>query len=601
MTDPLWKHSHEASPVTQKSQETLNQERKEIEHEQHREEIKALKEKKRLMKYGALDDEDDDTQEKLEKSHNQWKDSHAADPKHIKADSTKWDNDWDKIGKQREEIKAIKEKQRISKLEAELNGNGTPAMDEETQKKLEASHNQWKDSHAKDVKVLKSGETLGQDRRDAELHRKREEIKAIKEKRQLAKLAKEFDEELSDDDAQEKLEKSHNQWKDSHARDVKVLKSGETLNQDRRDAALDRKREEIRAIKEKKRLAKLAKEHDEDFSDDDTQEKLQKSHNQWKDSHAKDVKVSKSKETLNQDRRDAELRRKAKKSKPSKKDSHAKAVKVSKSKETLNQDRRDAELDRKREEIRAIKQKKKLQKMQSENDLADRNKHKSQTKKQVGGANIHEKAPKKIAAKERVGNDWNKIEKQRAEIKALKEKKRQEKALKEHLDSPIAMMRARTASTTSSSKKSKLEESATSDGEENTANVGFGGANMHEKNPKKIKANSKNWDNDWEKINKKREEIKAIKEKKKLKRMESDNDLAQRNQQKTETTKKFSASKMHDKTPKKIAAKERVGNDYDKIAKQRAAIKALKEKRKLEKEMGVSTARRTTFGNMHEK
>ena len=43
-------------------------------------------------------------------------DTHEEKIKVKKADNTKWDNDWDKINKQREEIKAIKEKQRLAKL-----------------------------------------------------------------------------------------------------------------------------------------------------------------------------------------------------------------------------------------------------------------------------------------------------------------------------------------------------------------------------------------------------------------------------------------------------------------------------------------------------
>eukprot|EP01084_Bolivina_argentea_P274163 467240_1 len=69
-------------------------------------------------------------------SHNKWKDSHEENAKVIKADTSKWDNDWDKINKQREEIKAMKEKKRISKLYAE---QGISISDQETQDKIEES------------------------------------------------------------------------------------------------------------------------------------------------------------------------------------------------------------------------------------------------------------------------------------------------------------------------------------------------------------------------------------------------------------------------------------------------------------------------------
>eukprot|EP01084_Bolivina_argentea_P274164 467241_1 len=88
--------------------------------------------KKHKIKLKAIVDEE--TQDRIEKSHNKWKDSHAKEAKVIKADTSKWDNDWDKINKQREEIKAMKEKKRISKLYAE---QGISISDQETQDKIE--------------------------------------------------------------------------------------------------------------------------------------------------------------------------------------------------------------------------------------------------------------------------------------------------------------------------------------------------------------------------------------------------------------------------------------------------------------------------------
>eukprot|EP01084_Bolivina_argentea_P274169 467248_1 len=80
--------------------------------------------------------------------------AHEAESTHQKADTSKWDNNWEEINKQREEIKAIKEKKRIAKLEAEE--YGVAIVDEETQDRIEKSHNKWKDSHAKEAKVIKA-------------------------------------------------------------------------------------------------------------------------------------------------------------------------------------------------------------------------------------------------------------------------------------------------------------------------------------------------------------------------------------------------------------------------------------------------------------
>jgi len=47
--------------------------------------------------------------------------------------------------------------------------------------------------------------------------------------------------------------------------------------------------------------------------------------------------------------------------------------------------------------------------------------------------------------------------------------------------------------------------------------------------------------------------------------------------------------------------KERVGTDWDKIEKQRAEIKALKEKRKREKELGITNSKKNVWGDPHER
>merc|ERR1712154_592944 len=180
----LFKHGHESAIPQIKAQERHGTDYDKI--EQQRAEIKAMKEKKRILK--ETGEIDEDQKEKLEESHNQWKDTHEKQAKVIKADNSKWDNDWDKIEQQRAEIKAIKEKQRIAKLEAEE--NGVAVIDEETKHKIEESHNKWKDTHEKQAKVIKADNSKW-DNDWSKIEKQRAEIKAIKEKKRLSKMQSE--------------------------------------------------------------------------------------------------------------------------------------------------------------------------------------------------------------------------------------------------------------------------------------------------------------------------------------------------------------------------------------------------------------------------
>merc|ERR1712228_733180 len=136
---------------------------------------------------------------------------------------------------------------------------------------------------------------------------------------------------------------------------------------------------------------------------------------------------------------------------------------------------------------------------------------------------------------------------QRAEIKAIKEKKR------------LSKMQSKNDLADRNAKKKDTDKKF---------------KNAHEKKAKKIAADTSKWDNDWDKINAKRAEIKAIKEKKRMSKLQKENDLKLRNQKKKETDKKF--TNAHEKKAKKMKATERVGTDWDKIEKERAKIKALK-------------------------
>lgn len=63
-----------------------------------------------------------------------WKDPHEADAVHMTAQERQG-TDWDKIEEHRAEIKALKEQQRLSKLDPTL-------VDDHKQEKIEESHNQ---------------------------------------------------------------------------------------------------------------------------------------------------------------------------------------------------------------------------------------------------------------------------------------------------------------------------------------------------------------------------------------------------------------------------------------------------------------------------
>merc|ERR1712154_708413 len=90
----------------------------------------------------------------------------------------------------------------------------------------------------------------------------------------------------------------------------------------------------------------------------------------------------------------------------------------------------------------------------------------------------------------------------------------------------------------------------------------------------------KNWDNDWEKINKQRAEIKAIKDKKRMSKLAKENELKRRNSHRKSYGNSGSA---HEAKPKKQKGVDRNGLDEDKVNKKRAEIKALKEKKRIAK------------------
>merc|ERR1711879_1115053 len=137
----------------------------------------------------------------------------------------------------------------------------------------------------------------------------------------------------------------------------------------------------------------------------------------------------------------------------------------------------------------------------------------------------------------------DKINKQRAEIKAIKERKRREKAEREMLEQEAQSPRGRALSASKSKsklsletkkkKKKKKKTRLDSDSDDNyDASPSPRAEHPHERHSKVIKADSGKWDNDWDKINKQRAEIKAIKEKKRISKLQNENDLKERNKKK---------------------------------------------------------------------
>merc|ERR1712154_334432 len=103
---------------------------------------------------------------------------------------------------------------------------------------------------------------------------------------------------------------------------------------------------------------------------------------------------------------------------------------------------------------------------------------------------------------------------------------------------------------------------------------------------------------------KQREKIRALKEKKKLEKLQHENQLKQRNLHKTDKI----YNDPHERTNKVYKASEKMATDYDKILKQREKIRAIKEKNRLQKndpnynQLKQRNAHRTNnlFGDAHE-
>jgi len=483
----------------------------------------------------------------------------------IKANTKNWDNDWDKINAKRAEIKAIKEKKRLAKLEQENELKLRNKKKKDTDKK-------FKNAHDQNAKVIKANSKNWDNDWD-KINAKRAEIKAIKEKKRLAKLEKENELKKRNSTRTDKI------YNDPHSKTNKVIKAKERVGNDW--DKIEKQRAEIKALKEKKRRLKAEKEAAE--AEQQSVRSRAKSNSKKKKKTKVTTKKKKKKAESSSD--DEEVVSSTNETVFG--DMHEKNNKVIKA-NTKNWDNDWDKINAKRAEIKRIKEKKRLEKLEKENELKKRNS--KRTDKIYN--NPHSKTNKVIKAKERVGNDWDKIEKQRAEIKALKEKKRRQKAEKEAAEAEAQSVRSRARSASNSKKKKtkitkktkkKKKAESSSDDEEvisSAHETTFG--NMHEKNNKVIKANTKNWDNDWDKINAKRAEIKAIKEKKRLAKLDKENELKQRNKKKKDTDKKF--KNAHDQNAKVIKANTKNwDNDWDKINAKRAEIKKIKEKKRLAK------------------
>merc|ERR1712228_1005240 len=197
-------------------------------------ELRAIKEKRRLAK--------EPDKKKIEESHNKWKDTHEKNAKVIKADSSKWDVDHEKIRKNKAELQAIKEKKRASKLAAENELKLRNAKKKETDKKFHNAHEQ------KPKKIAANSKNWDNDWE--KINKQRAEIKAIKEKKRMSKLAKEN--ELKRRNSQRK-----SYGNSAHEAKRKKMKGVDRngLNEDK----VNKKRAEIKALKEKKRIEKAQK------------------------------------------------------------------------------------------------------------------------------------------------------------------------------------------------------------------------------------------------------------------------------------------------------------------------------------------------------
>eukprot|EP01083_Nonionella_stella_P105781 304474_1 len=139
--------------------------------------------------------------------------------------------------------------------------------------------------------------------------------------------------------------------------------------------------------------------------------------------------------------------------------------------------------------------------------------------------NAHEKKPRKTAGQERQGTNWSKIEKERAKIKALKEKKRREKEAKQAADAARVRSPPKQKSERVSTKKKKSKRKRKKEVVANTATF----VNHEEKAPKVMNKKKK----------KKEKTFKNAHEKKPKK---TANQLVEMNKRKKDTDKKVDDS-----------------------------------------------------------
>merc|ERR1712048_1422659 len=274
--------------------------------------------------------------------------------------------------------------------------------------------------------------------------------------------------------------------------------------------------------------------------------KIEESHNQWKDTHAK---------------------------KPKK-------IAADSSKWDLDHEK----IAKNKAEIKAIKEKKRASKLAKENDLKQRN-----SKRKSYGNSAHEKKPKKMAGVDRNGLDEDKVNKKRAEIKALKEKKRIEKALKAEADARgRSSSRSKKKKTPSKTKTKKKKE------EEDANGTSWGGTDIHAKKPKKIKGvDRKGLDED--KVNAKRAEIKALKEKRRKEKelgIKAESKIKFGNQH--ESNSGSTLLKAKEKNAKKKTKKEL------ELERKREETKAMQRRRASQNKLGIKQKSKIKFGNQHE-
>ena len=340
-----------------------------------------------------------------------------------------------KLAKQRAEIKRLKDKRKSANAARLNSGGSTPSS---TKKKYGNAHENENIGH------IKSAEQIRQAKIDAKLAKKREEIKRLKMKKKLSKHRDSIDTgtpvtpttPASANSAHENSVTSKNQ----------TVSKLELLKQKKIEAKLAKQRAEIKRLKDKRKSANAARLNGGGNTPSSSKKKYGNAHENANITKIKsaeqvrqakiDAKLAKQREEIKRLKMKRKSQNKARLSNagsntPSKKNKFGNSHESSnvgkiKSAEQVRQAKIDAKLAKQREEIKRLKMKRKR-----ENELGI----KPQAKVKFGSAhestNVGSKN-NKVSKKERMKQKKidKKLAAKRAEIKALKERRRLENEYK---------------------------------------------------------------------------------------------------------------------------------------------------------------------------